>query len=1456
MYNVTTTMDEILKQSTRVIDVKAVINETEISSECISDFSIEYGISEDGILAIGGAVSAKLSITFIKDASLPTYWTTQPITMYVAICNQKGVTNPEQATDYTWFPMGTFYIDNPSIKKTELSISFDAFDKMKFLEDIVYETALTYPKGRNNVLNELATNYNITLATVTIDADIINEPLKGTVREVIQQIAQKMGANAYFNRNNELEFIAPSAPIIITKQPEDAYSIEGEEIAFEVEAIGNNLSYQWQLQRAGNNTWSNSTSSGNNTSRMYTTFKNSYADGCIYRCLITDASGNQTVTQSAKIYANTGSSDFAIVKQPKDAFAQDGKKAYFYITVQGTNPTYQWQRQSSNGTSWIDLDGYTTDTLTVNVSKVLSNRVYRCVVTNEDGTVLYSETAKLNFQPSIFYMDAENYETLTLEGDEATKITKLCATIEATEETEAQTLSYGVDGGVSYTVTNPNITTDADLETIYNRCFPIVYDAYNISMQGMPHLDCGDLIYLTTVKGETYLLPIVNHTLSFAGGLKSEIEAKAVAEEGASASGSTGSITGNIAILKTDVIETQKLLATTIEADNAKFNNLEATKADINLANIEAGCITSAMIGEGVVGTAQIADGSITDAKIVGLTANKITAGKIDASNIEVVNLNASNITVGTINGQQIASGTITVDNLDEDVAGAVQDAKDAIKGLNDLTIGGVNLLSNSKGDNATDWYLSASNGGVVEDSEMEYCFEINVTSIQRYMNSPRIKLKPNTEYTFSFDIWFNDNVGTYSVYVLSDTVDTPYENATSYVNADRFTYLTIPSVRNEWVREKYTFTTRADMNSVIFRWNNNAITETEGITSTMRICRVKVEQGNKATDWTVNPSETEYAITKAQYTADNIQVGGVNMLIGSHLDEEAVPSPRNYSMPTLNTVTTEYTTEGIHIMSTTAGTHNNSRGIRINTEDFGLADGDEVTLSMDIKGRAGYYSTTNASPRGIMGYSHPSTTNTNWYGNMIRGTDFSGLINEDTYTRVASTFTIKTDYPEGATPYAYFNIHIGLEGEIWYKNVKLEKGNKATDWTQNPQEITDRIQSNTDVLVEWCKDNDLTYIDGAKIYTGTIFSDAIASNAIVSDKIASDAITSTHIKAHEINANHIQSESIGTDCIASRAIQADKIDVDAIGAEHISADAVTTDAIVAEAITSEKIATEAILANHIASETITGDKLVANTITSNEIDVDDLFAQNITATGTITGATIEGASGNFTKSFNVNITDTEETYRNNFLASEGGIYIGNSWESTTDGTWKSSNILLGSNLEINATNNIRIYSGVSADTAITFSSANTKDIVYMGQSGVGIRVPLSTQDITANGIDIVNEKIVSETLLYPNASQRVNLSLNPISAQHKGIVLVFFGWSNNQAINSYVQTYFIPKELIRVNGSTNIVVPLLNWYTASSSEPQWCRKCLTVTDTSITGLDMNSIAPNNRFVLRYVIGV
>ena len=69
-------------------------------------------------------------------------------------------------------------------------------------------------------------------------------------------------------------------------------------------------------------------------------------------------------------------------------------------------------------------------------------------------------------------------------------------------------------------------------------------------------------------------------------------------------------------------------------------------------------------------------------------------------------------------------------------------------------------------------------------------------------------------------------------------------------------------------------------------------------------------------------------------------------------------------------------------------------------------------------------------------------------------------------------------------------------------------------------------------------------------------------------------------------------------------------------GTTSISQGAITTDLLAANAVTAEKI-----LAGEIGT-----DQLAANAVTAAKINVKDLFAQNIEATGTIKGLTLEGA--------------------------------------------------------------------------------------------------------------------------------------------------------------------------------------------------------------------------------------
>ena len=89
----------------------------------------------------------------------------------------------------------------------------------------------------------------------------------------------------------------------------------------------------------------------------------------------------------------------------------------------------------------------------------------------------------------------------------------------------------------------------------------------------------------------------------------------------------------------------------------------------------------------------------------------------------------------------------------------------------------------------------------------------------------------------------------------------------------------------------------------------------------------------------------------------------------------------------------------------------------------------------------------------------------------------------------------------------------------------------------------------------------------------------------------------------------------------------------------------------------------------------IDGGKIYANTVTAQQIDVDDLFAQNIKATGTIEGVTLNGATGNFTGTITAgngkigcwNINNISIYKGNEAFGNASGMYFGDSGLSLSD---------------------------------------------------------------------------------------------------------------------------------------------------------------------------------------------
>lgn len=155
-------------------------------------------------------------------------------------------------------------------------------------------------------------------------------------------------------------------------------------------------------------------------------------------------------------------------------------------------------------------------------------------------------------------------------------------------------------------------------------------------------------------------------------------------------------------------------------------------------------------------------------------------------------------------------------------------------------------------------------------------------------------------------------------------------------------------------------------------------------------------------------------------------------------------------------------------------------------------------------------------------------------------------------------------------------------------------------------------IGSLDSVLAAWCYNNNLTYINGGKIYTGTVTATQIAANAIVAGKIAANAVTTATIAAGAINADKLSANSVIAGKIAANAVtvgtiaagsvNVDKLASNAVTAVKIAANAITSDKIIADAITTAKIAASAVTANEIAAGAVTAAKISAGQITADKI--------------------------------------------------------------------------------------------------------------------------------------------------------------------------------------------------------------------------------------------------------------
>ncbi len=90
--------------------------------------------------------------------------------------------------------------------------------------------------------------------------------------------------------------------------------------------------------------------------------------------------------------------------------------------------------------------------------------------------------------------------------------------------------------------------------------------------------------------------------------------------------------------------------------------------------------------------------------------------------------------------------------------------------------------------------------------------------------------------------------------------------------------------------------------------------------------------------------------------------------------------------------------------------------------------------------------------------------------------------------------------------------------GMIEACNIKLEKGTKATDWSPAPEDVDDSITESS--IANWCYNNDVSYIDGGKIYAKTITTDQLKVDSLSAINTNLGTVTAGTIQSNNYKEN------------------------------------------------------------------------------------------------------------------------------------------------------------------------------------------------------------------------------------------------------------------------------------------------------------------------------------------------
>ena len=554
-------------------------------------------------------------------------------------------------------------------------------------------------------------------------------------------------------------------------------------------------------------------------------------------------------------------------------------------------------------------------------------------------------------------------------------------------------------------------------------------------------------------------------------------------------------------------ITADKINATVVEAVEGKFD-----KIDVKLANIDhifAGNITADMIQTGTItaGSGVIANGAIGNAQISNLNANKINAGTIDTSLVNVASQNSEinitgnqilindstnplekinrvtlgqyNTTTGTeygllIRGEDgqtvmidsktgvhnagITDGSIDNNKINDSagIEGFKLDINSVIREVNDKGGETINSTKIQVGDRTLDVELSSQSNLITENKT-----ELSTQKSMIQANTEQINLKVDNQTYITDKETIEGSISsnkeelkkhTSSIEILQDEIKTKVENTTvtnikkelenkitenttNIANNKAEITQTVDKIKQE-VSSLNTTTTniRDDLNNVDNKVTtvNNKVTSLEtgldGITAKVEDVQIQVsETGNKL---------------------DNLEIGGRNILGNSEYKNKA----EGWTLSNSDACKVQYIEndlEGYTSACITATNNDKQRygGIKkiLATPKFKPDEEYTVSAWVFISSEVAMDAGATLEVKGRLIEEDRELP--------IGGVDISA-IEKDKWVYVHGTFTVTKNF-DGV--HAYF--YVTKNGKYKVAKGKIEKGNKATDYTPAPEDVDDTFK-------------------------------------------------------------------------------------------------------------------------------------------------------------------------------------------------------------------------------------------------------------------------------------------------------------------------------------------------------------------------------------------------------------